>query len=142
MLRPSRAAASCLSLVALLLTACEPEDLKGPVAIYQGTPPKHGMLAIQFDPAAGGAPVVAGVIAGSPAAEAGISPGDVITSVDGRAVTSHQEVLKVLSDKAPGATVPVGLTHDGETLTLNVRLISFTDAAALQVKSERGRSTH
>ena len=144
MLRPRRAAAWPALLLALFVTACdrEPETLKGPVAIYQGPPPpKHGMLGVRFDPAAAGSTAVSDVVPGSPARKAGISPGDVITSVDGRPVSSQQDVLKVTGDKPPGATVTVGLTREGEAVTVSVRLISFADAIALQQQADAGRSS-
>ena len=46
-------------------------------------------------------------VAGDPAAAAGISSGDVITSVDGRTVTSPQSLTTVMLAEAPRASVTV-----------------------------------
>ena len=48
---------------------------------------------------------VAGVLAGYPAARAGLTAGDVITAVDGRAVTSAAALTGLLSAHHPGDTV-------------------------------------
>ena len=66
---------------------------------------------------------VAGVLAGYPAAHAGLAAGDVITAVDGRTVTSATALTGLLSAHHPGDTVrvhwldPAGHGHD-VTVTL------------------------
>ncbi len=50
---------------------------------------------------------VAGVVSGAAAAKAGLSPGDVITSFDGKAVTSPTALSKLLIPLHPGARVPI-----------------------------------
>lgn len=50
---------------------------------------------------------VASVIAGEPAAEAGIIAGDIITSINGTAVTSPSSLTTILSLYHPGQTVQV-----------------------------------
>jgi S1-C subfamily serine protease len=45
------------------------------------------------------------VVAGSPAAKAGLQSGDVITAVNGRKITSSDNFVAVLSGYAPGQTV-------------------------------------
>jgi S1-C subfamily serine protease len=63
-----------------------------------------------FGSAGGG--LVAGVVSGSPASQAGLTPGDVITSIAGRAVTSSNDVLTVLLTKKPGTTVQLTWVDD------------------------------
>jgi S1-C subfamily serine protease len=66
---------------------------------------------------------VAGVLTGYPAARVGLTAGDVITSVDGRTVTSAAALTDLLSAHHPGDTVrlhwldPAGHGHD-VTVTL------------------------
>jgi S1-C subfamily serine protease len=55
------------------------------------------------DSVAGG--YVAAVVPGSPASKAGLAPGDVITAVAGRTVSSSDDVLSALTTKVPGARV-------------------------------------
>jgi membrane-associated protease RseP (regulator of RpoE activity) len=63
---------------------------------------------------------------GSPAANAGISPGDVITSVAGQAVTSPQAAVNAIAAQRPGASVAIGLDRFGQSLTVTVTLGSRT----------------
>jgi S1-C subfamily serine protease len=51
--------------------------------------------------------VVLSVVANGPAAKAGIQPGDVITTVDGSAVTGVEDFLATLRNDHPGQTVTV-----------------------------------
>jgi serine protease Do len=66
-----------------------------------------------------------GVFVGSvepngPAAKAGILPRDVITSVDGKPIKSGDDLVAIVSDKAPGSTVRLGVERNGKPLTLEV----------------------
>jgi S1-C subfamily serine protease len=56
---------------------------------------------------AGGGGFVADVVAGSPADRAGLVPGDVITAVGGRLITSSGDVLSALFSKVPGSSVEI-----------------------------------
>lgn len=60
-----------------------------------------------------------------PAGEAGILPGDRITSVDGRQVGSWAELSEVVSAR-PGETVPVTVDRAGESVTTTATLSSST----------------
>lgn len=61
--------------------------------------------------------VVASVVAGGPAAAAGLAQGSLITSVDDRAVTTHAELSALLDALRPGLDVevtwidPSGVSH-------------------------------
>jgi len=58
----------------------------------------------------------------SPAAKAGLARGDVILSIDGRAVASAQELRYTIASKAPGAEVELELISDGKKRTVKVKL--------------------
>ncbi|MGY6501459.1 MAG: S1C family serine protease [Acidimicrobiales bacterium] len=66
--------------------------------------------------------VVATVAPGSPAEEAGIEPGDLVTAVDGVAVDGASSLVAVVGRSAPGDSVVVDVIRDGEDLRLSVRL--------------------
>ena len=67
---------------------------------------------------------VADVAADSPAAKAGIKASDVITKMDGAAVTDPQQVVDAVAKHKPGDTVPVSVTRaaDGTSADLSVVL--------------------
>lgn len=62
------------------------------------------------------------VSAGSAAEKAGIKAGDIIVSVDGRAIKSFQELRAKVATMGAGAKVELGLIRDGDKKTLNVTL--------------------
>ncbi|MBV8449159.1 MAG: Do family serine endopeptidase [Hyphomicrobiales bacterium] len=56
------------------------------------------------------------------AAKSGIVPGDVIVTVDDRPVKSGADLAAMISALPPGATVKVGVLHDGSDRTISVTL--------------------
>jgi S1-C subfamily serine protease len=67
--------------------------------------------------------LVRDVPAGSPAAQAGIKAGDVITAVDGQATPDLNTLSDLLASHQPGDTVEVEVHHpNGATDTLDVTL--------------------
>ncbi|PKH25802.1 serine endoprotease DegQ [Enterobacterales bacterium CwR94] len=73
---------------------------------------------------------VSEVLPGSAAAKAGIKSGDIITSVEGRKITSFAELRAKIGTTAPGKAVQVGLLREGKEQTLSVTLDSSTQATA------------
>ena len=65
---------------------------------------------------------VATVEEGGPAAQAGVQVGDVITALNGDAVTTQQELTSLKSRYQPGDTVTLTVDRDGESLELDVVL--------------------
>jgi putative serine protease PepD len=59
---------------------------------------------------------------GSPAEEAGIQPGDVVTSLNGRAVHDGIELIVLIRSFEPGQTVTLSVDHDGTTSPVDVVL--------------------
>lgn len=65
------------------------------------------------------------VVVGGPAAQAGLTEGDIITAVDGQPVTSPDSLTSVMLGEAPGTTVPVQyLDPSGLQHTVSVQLAS------------------
>ena len=52
--------------------------------------------------------------------------GDVITSIDGQAVTNQFDVNKILNRKRPGDVVPVTLYRGGKKMDVQVKLAERT----------------
>jgi S1-C subfamily serine protease len=66
---------------------------------------------------------IASVVTDAPAAAAGLEAGDVITAIDGRAISSASEVTSVLLTEQPGMTVPVAYVDPyGTSQTTSVTL--------------------
>jgi S1-C subfamily serine protease len=55
----------------------------------------------------------------SPAATAGIHPGDVITAVDSMAITGDSDLLVALARARPGQTVTISINRAGQTITVH-----------------------
>jgi S1-C subfamily serine protease len=58
-----------------------------------------------FTPTSGA--VILSVVSGSPAAKAGLVQGDVIVNIEGTAITSAEDLQKVIQDSKPGQTVTI-----------------------------------
>jgi S1-C subfamily serine protease len=62
------------------------------------------------------------VVAGSPAASAGLRGGDVLVAVDGVELADLRAYSDVLKARAPGDRVTVTVVRGGERITLDVVL--------------------
>ena len=97
-------------------------------------PPAY--MGIQFDAADNGVLVVA-VAAGSPAETAGIQAGDVVTAINGTAVT-EDNVRDTVQGFAIGDTVTVDLTRGEETLSVDVTLAETPAGVLRPGRGDRG----
>jgi serine protease Do len=70
-----------------------------------------------------GAPIVDRVRVGSPAAEAGLKPGDVFTEVDGKPVRRQAEMRHVLGRKYAGEKVTFVAKRGNETIKGEIQLV-------------------
>jgi serine protease Do len=59
---------------------------------------------------------------GTPAAKAGVRQSDVITSVDGKAVSSFVQFNRLVAGKAPGEKVVIQFLRDGKEYTLTIEV--------------------
>jgi serine protease Do len=72
--------------------------------------------------ASGPGAAVAAVEPKSPAAQAGVKPGDVVLSFDGEAITEPAALVLLLTRAPVGAEVPLEIIRDGEQMTITVRV--------------------
>ena len=85
------------------------------------------------DARAAGLQSIAGVKVGgfsgddSPSRRAGIEPGDVIVSLDGRPVDRVSSLQRMVRSHAPGETVEVGIVRFGSRKTFRVKLVEVED---------------
>jgi membrane-associated protease RseP (regulator of RpoE activity) len=83
--------------------------------------PGKAMLGVNIDDAGpGGGVKVVGVSPGGPAAEAGVKSGDVITSMDGKALASGRDLVAAMRGVEPGQTVRLELRRDGQAVKASV----------------------
>lgn len=73
--------------------------------------------------------LVSDVRAGSPAEKAGIEPGDVIRSVDGRPIDDSSDLPPVIGAMAPGATAKLAILRNGKPIERNVTLTILDESA-------------
>jgi S1-C subfamily serine protease len=104
------------------------ESSQASTRVHIGTTPFLG-VQVASDIRGGGVSsagaVVAGVVSGGPAASAGLSAGDVITAIDGHAISSSSSISSVILTKKPGATVTIGTTDQlGASHSTTVTLAS------------------
>lgn len=85
-------------------------------------PGKLGIVAGNNDMFADGT-TVAAVRIGSPAAEAGIQPGDQILEIGGVQVRRHAEIRQLLGPRDAGTTVSVVVNRDGQQVSVTPTLV-------------------
>ena len=66
--------------------------------------------------------LVASVESDTPAGEAGVRHGDIITAVDGRPIKTTRDLINYVANKGPGSTVNLDVLRNGKPVQLKVRL--------------------
>lgn len=101
--------------------------------LIAGKPVQHAFLGIrysaltpqiaqQYNINADHGLVVEQVQPGTPAEQAGLKPGDVILSVDGKDMNQVEDLIAVLHQHAPGDTIPIVIERNNQQQTLQVTL--------------------
>ena len=107
-----------------------PIDLAVRVAdqIIAGDDIQAGLLGVTVgDPTDGLAgALVSDVMPGSPADEAGLQVGDLITAIDGERVTQMRSLRAMILARPPGTRVVVDVVREGEAIEVEVVLASAT----------------
>ena len=85
------------------------QDLKGDLAEYYGVEGKSGVM-------------VADVVPGDPADQAGIKPKDIITKVNGQAIATSRDLTNLAAKLGVGDTADVTILRDGKPETLQVKI--------------------
>ena len=66
--------------------------------------------------------IVTSVAPGGPGSRAGLVPGDVIQSIDGRAVNNSHDALDRIAGQAPGTVVTLGGIYNGKPFSIRVKI--------------------
>lgn len=67
--------------------------------------------------------VILETVAGGPAAEAGLEPGDVVIDIDGQPVTTGEDLIGTLRAYSPGDVVVMNVLRDGRPAPVEVTVI-------------------
>ena len=79
-------------------------------------------LATSLHSSASRGALVSEVSPGTPAAKAGVQPGDVITEVNHRAIEGPSQLVTAVSSYDPGKAIDLNVQREGKPLTLSVTL--------------------
>jgi putative serine protease PepD len=92
---------------------------------------QHAYMGVRIDDATGGGAKIGRVVAGSPAAKAGLEKGDVITAYNGKSILN-----------ADALTAYVTESHVGESVTLTVRRSGATKHLTLTLGTQPPAATN
>lgn len=83
--------------------------------------------------------LITDIVPDSPAAAAGLQPGDVVRTFAGRPVADPVALLGRLAEAAIGAEVQVGIVREGQSLTLRAKIAEMPAGVARQRAPQRQR---
>jgi S1-C subfamily serine protease len=83
---------------------------------------KHAYVGVELSSTSSGGAEVASVQPGSPGATAGLQAHDLITAIDGKAVSTTDQFIATVDNYGPGQTVTMTVQRNGQTQTIKVKL--------------------
>ncbi|MHB8657189.1 MAG: S1C family serine protease [Solirubrobacteraceae bacterium] len=91
-------------------------------AIIAGHPVKHAYVGVQLNSTSNGGAQISQVQSASPATQAGLQNGDLITAIDGKVVTSTEQFISTIDQYSPGDTVTLTIKRGGQTQQVKLKL--------------------
>ncbi len=82
--------------------------------------------------------LIASVSSDSPAAKAGLQPGDVITAVDGKPVHNPRDLAMLVAADRPGSDAKVDILRDGASKSVDVSLATLPNQVASNDSGNNG----
>jgi S1-C subfamily serine protease len=67
--------------------------------------------------------VIANLYLGSPAVQAGMRPGDIITAIDGKKIRNAQDAIAQIAERPPGTSIKLTIIRAGATATMQIPVI-------------------
>lgn len=112
---------------------------------------ERGKLGVSYGPASEalietlnlpqGAAVVGSVVAGSAAENAGIRPGDVIVSLNGKQLSDHQQLSLWIGAMKPGDYAEVEVDREGDRKTFRIKLGGWENSESSLAGNENAQET-
>ncbi len=96
-----------------------------------GIQPLTTELAQKFGVKEGAGVLINEVFEGDPAAKGGVQPGDIILSVNEKAVDTPNTLARVIAGYTPGDKINIGVLRDGEEITLVINLVERKDETVM-----------
>jgi S1-C subfamily serine protease len=90
--------------------------------IIAGKPVDHSFMGVSLDPASTGGAQIATVRRNSPASRGGLKPGDTITALNGKPISSTQQLIEMAAGYRAEQTVPLTVKREGSTQTVDLTL--------------------
>jgi putative serine protease PepD len=91
-------------------------------AIIGGRPVQHSYVGVELNGSSTGGAAIGSVQAGSPAQSAGLQSGDLITAIDGQAITGTDQFIAMVDAYQPGQTITLTIKRGGQTISIKVKL--------------------
>jgi serine protease Do len=101
------------------------QDINQKLATSFGLSTPHGALISSVDPK-------------GPSEAAGLKPGDVITSVNGKPIDHSFDLPTIIADIPPGTAARIGVWHDHKASTVEVKTVLLDDEPAQTARSQGG----
>ena len=90
--------------------------------IIAGKTVKHAFVGVFLNSSTIGGAEICSVQSGSPASSAGLHQGDIVTAIDGKAVSSTQNFIETVDTYSPGQTITLTVKRGGNTQTIKLTL--------------------
>ena len=79
--------------------------------------------------------MVGSVLEDQPASRAGLQPGDVVTKMDGRLITTGTQLRNYIASRPPGSVIKMEINRGGKAMKVDVNLQERTESALAGFKS-------
>jgi putative serine protease PepD len=90
--------------------------------LISGHSVKHAYVGVFLNGTSAGGAQITSVQAGSPAATAGLQQGDLVTAINGKAISSTQQFIETVDTYSPGQTITVTVKRNGNTSNVKLTL--------------------
>ena len=79
--------------------------------------------------------MIGGVTPDSPAEKAGLLPGDVIISVEGKKIEKMRDLPRMIAERSIGASTKIGVIRQGKVKSFNLKVAKFQEEVVAKAKT-------